>query len=158
MHRRDVHAEPLAQTPRHDQGPGRVHARPERGVQHDPPVAELVTEPLDHDGPVVGHRARRGALVGEVGEQVVGGPAVEPGVAQPGVRRVGIGRGPGSGLAHPGADRRAELGGTAGESPFQNGSRPGSPGAGETRTRSGVISSIRHVLDPSVNVSPTRDS
>ena len=33
---------------------------------------------------------------------------------------------------------------------------PGSPGAGETSTRSWVISSMRHVEAPSRNVSPTR--
>ncbi len=43
-------------------------------------------------------------------------------------------------------------------SPFQNGSLPGTPGAGETRTRSRVMSSIRQELVPSVKTSPTRDS
>ena len=41
-------------------------------------------------------------------------------------------------------------------SAFQNGVLPGSPGAGDTMTRSWVISSIRHVEAPSRNVSPTR--
>ncbi len=53
---------------------------------------------------------------------------------------------------------RPSSSGRPGLSPFQNGSRPGAPGAGLTSTRSGVMSSIRHVLDPSVKVSPTRDS
>ena len=39
-------------------------------------------------------------------------------------------------------------------SPFQNGTAPGTPGAGETRTRSRVISSIRQVDAPSMNVWP----
>ncbi len=43
-------------------------------------------------------------------------------------------------------------------SAFQNGRRPGRPGAGETSTRSAVISSIRHELAPRTNTSPTRDS
>ena len=43
-------------------------------------------------------------------------------------------------------------------SPFQNGTAPGTPGAGETRTRSRVISSIRHVEAPSRNVWPARAS
>ncbi len=43
-------------------------------------------------------------------------------------------------------------------SPFQNGRRPGTPGAGETRTRSRVMSSIRHEVVPSVKTSPVRDS
>ena len=43
-------------------------------------------------------------------------------------------------------------------SPFQNGATPGTPGAGETSTRSRVISSIRHVDAPSRNVWPSRAS
>ncbi len=43
-------------------------------------------------------------------------------------------------------------------SPFQKGSRPGTPGAGETRTRSRVMSSMRQELVPRVKTSPTRDS
>ena len=39
-------------------------------------------------------------------------------------------------------------------SPFQNGTAPGTPGAGETSTRSRVISSIRQVEAPSRNVWP----
>ena len=35
-------------------------------------------------------------------------------------------------------------------SPFQNGTDPGTPGAGETSTRSRVISSIRHDDAPSM--------
>ena len=43
-------------------------------------------------------------------------------------------------------------------SPFQNGTAPGTPGAGETITRSRVISSIRQVEAPSRNVCPARAS
>ena len=43
-------------------------------------------------------------------------------------------------------------------SPFQNGTAPGSPGAGETSTRSRVISSIRQVEAPSRKVCPARAS
>jgi hypothetical protein len=43
-------------------------------------------------------------------------------------------------------------------SPFQNGTAPGTPGAGETSTRSRVISSIRQVEAPSRNVWPARAS
>ena len=43
-------------------------------------------------------------------------------------------------------------------SPFQNGTAPGSPGAGVTITRSRPISSIRQVLAPSRNVCPARAS
>ncbi len=48
--------------------------------------------------------------------------------------------------------------GRPGVSPCQNGSLPGWPGAGSTRTRSGVMSWIRHDEAPSTNTSPTRDS
>src|ERR687895_639178 len=48
--------------------------------------------------------------------------------------------------------------GRPGPSPFQNGIAPGTPGAGETSTRSRVISSIRHVDAPSMNVCPARAS
>ena len=43
-------------------------------------------------------------------------------------------------------------------SPFQNGTAPGTPGAGVTITRSRVISSIRHDEAPSRNVWPGRAS
>ena len=52
--------------------------RPPNGVsKRQPPVAELVAEPLDDD-PLVGRQgAGRVALVLEVGEQVLGRPLVE---------------------------------------------------------------------------------
>ena len=43
-------------------------------------------------------------------------------------------------------------------SPCQNGSLPGTPGAGATTTRLWVISSIRQLEAPSAMMSPTRDS
>ncbi len=43
-------------------------------------------------------------------------------------------------------------------SPFQNGTAPGTPGAGETRTRSRVISSIRQLEAPSRMTWPARAS
>ena len=46
--------------------------------------------------------------------------------------------------------------GRPGLSPCQNGIFPGCPGAGETITRSSVMSSIRHELAPSTNTSPRR--
>ena len=46
--------------------PRRVHALPERRQDADPPVAELVAEPLDHDRAVVGDGAGRLALIVEV--------------------------------------------------------------------------------------------
>ena len=53
---------------------------------------------------------------------------------------------------------RPSSSGRPGASPFQNGIRAGSPGAGTAITRSVVMSSIRHDDVPSRNVSPTRDS
>ncbi len=44
------------------------------------------------------------------------------------------------------------------ESPRQNGTAPGAPGAGVTMTRSRPISSMRQVLAPSRNVWPARAS
>ena len=44
------------------------------------------------------------------------------------------------------------------DSPFQNGIRAGTPGAGVTITRSCVMSSTRQLEVPSRKVSPTRDS
>ncbi|WP_447646130.1 hypothetical protein [Nocardioides zeae] len=55
-------------------------------------------------------------------------------------------------------DGGAQLGGPAGESPCQKGSRPGTPGAGVTSTWSWVMSSIRQLVAPRANTSPTRDS
>ena len=51
---------------------------------------------------------------------------------------------------------RPSSSGRPGRSPCQNGIFPGSPGAGVTMTRSKVMSSMRHVLAPSRNVSPGR--
>jgi len=48
--------------------------------------------------------------------------------------------------------------GRDGESPCQNGSRPGAPGAGLTTTWLTVISSMRQLVVPRVKTSPTRDS
>ena len=69
------------------QRPRRVHARAERREHAHPPVADLVAEPLDHDGAVVGDGAGRLLLLVEVGDEVVGRPGVEADVvAQPGER------------------------------------------------------------------------
>ena len=51
---------------------------------------------------------------------------------------------------------RPSSSGRPGPSPCQNGILPGSPGAAETMTRSGVTSSIRHEEAPSTNTSPGR--
>ncbi len=75
-----LHVEPVRLAHRAAQGerPRRVHLGAEGGVHDDPPVAELVAEALDHDGAVVGQVAGGRALLAQVPDQVVGGPAVEP--------------------------------------------------------------------------------
>ena len=74
--------------------PGRVHAAAERREDADPPVADLVAEPLDDDRPVVRQDARRLALVVQVRGQVAGGQLVQVAEAP---------------LAHGLADRDAQL-------------------------------------------------
>ncbi len=63
VHHLGVHAVPLGQPGTEGEGPGGVDLGAEGGVDHDPPVAQLVPEPLDHDGAVVGHMAARLALL-----------------------------------------------------------------------------------------------
>ena len=69
------------------------------------------------------------------------------------IRRVRRGEG-----ALEGADRPAELDRAAEPVARQNGTRPGSPNAGSTMTRSWVISWMRQLVAPRLNTSPTRDS
>ena len=106
VHGLHVDAEPLPHPGRDAQRPRCVDLAAEGGVDGDAPVADLVAEPLDDDGAVVGDVHRRLALLVEVVEEVVGGPLVET-----------SGRHPGPGLcwcqpddlADEGADRAAEL-------------------------------------------------
>ena len=55
----------------------------------DPPVAELVAEPLEHHGLVGRQGAGRRLLLGQIGEQVVGGELVQAVGPQPLPRLVG---------------------------------------------------------------------
>ena len=73
-----VDSVPLAQPSRDGQGPRRVHACAVRRVHHQAPVTELVAEPLDEHGAVVGHLPRGRLLLGQVGDQVGRGPLVQP--------------------------------------------------------------------------------
>ena len=57
-HRLDRDVEAVDQPPLDRHRPRRVHRRAERAEDADPPVADLVAEPLDHDRAVVGHRHR----------------------------------------------------------------------------------------------------
>ena len=86
------------------QAPGGVDAAPVGGEDAEPPVADLVAEALDDDRLVGGHDPGRGLLLAQVGDQVLGGEAVE--VALGGQLRGLLG----DGLAGEGADRPAELG------------------------------------------------
>ena len=111
VQRLHVHAAvPLAQPGRDGQRPRRVHPVPIRAVQHHPPVAELVTEPLDDQGPVVGHVAGGRALLGEVPDQVPRRQLVQADLLQlrSGVHLAGRGQ-----LAAGRPDGPAQLGGPA---------------------------------------------
>ena len=58
-----------------DQG---AWTRPPKGVsKRQPPIAQLVAEPLDHDPPIGGECPGRVTLVLEIGDQVLGRPLVE---------------------------------------------------------------------------------
>jgi len=122
---------------------GRVHPVAVGGVQHDAPVTELVAEPLDDQGPVVGGRARVAGPADRRG-MTRGSPPrsrVEPARGQ---RRDGRLLRQGGKLAHPwrrGPCRARRA--APGVSPCQNGSLPGCPGAGSTSNPVG-----RDVLDP----------
>ena len=150
----DVDAEPVAQAAAQCHAPRRVHPRAERSEDADAPVAQLVREPLDDDGAVVGDRAGGLHLLVEVGDEVAGrelverglGPEVGDGIVGVRVRRSRVN----APMARPSSIGRP------GWSPCQNGIFPCSPGAGRTITRSWVIWSIRQVLAPSTNVSPGR--
>ena len=75
--RLDLEAEAIAQPRLDRERPRRMDPPAERRQQRQPPVAELVAEPLDDDAPVGRQRAGRVALVLEVREQVLGGAVVE---------------------------------------------------------------------------------
>ena len=76
-HRLDRDVELVHQAPLDRHRPRRVHRRAERAEDADAPVADLVLEPLDDHGAVVGHRAGRLDLLGEVLREVAGGERVE---------------------------------------------------------------------------------
>ena len=66
------------QQPRLDrQSPRRVDAPTERRQDHDPPVAQLVAEPLDHDPPIRRQPSGHVPLLGEVAEHVLGSQLVQ---------------------------------------------------------------------------------
>ena len=132
----------------------------ERGQQHEPPVAELVPEALDDDPPIRRQGAAGLSLVLEIGDEVLGGKLVEVVMlaeladdrarpARPRASDASASR-MNAPIARPSSIGRPSA------SPCQNGNRPGTPGAGDTVTRSCEISSIRQLLAPRVMTSPAR--
>ena len=79
---RGVETPAFLQASAHGQRPGGVHRFTERAVQHHAPVAQLVAEPLDHQGAVIGNVLGGLALLVQIREQVVLRPLVEPGSGQ----------------------------------------------------------------------------
>lgn len=124
-------------------------------MQDHPPIAQLVTKPLDQQCAVGGYHCGSGALVVQQSPQVVGGIVVE---TQTRTTCAECRTVQGGQLAGEGAECGAELGGRPASSPRQNGNRAGWPGAGITSTRSWVISVIRQLVAPSEITSPGRDS
>ena len=128
--------------------------RPPNGRQDaHPPVADLVPEALDHDRAVGRDDPRRLLLLAQ---------ELDAGCARPAGR--GRSRRPASPRSCSTAQRaKAPIAspssfGRPSPSPFQNGTAPGTPGAGVTITRSRVISSIRHDDAPSRKTWPARAS
>ncbi len=75
--RLDVDAGLLADARRGGHGPWRVDAPAARREHADPPVAELIADPLDDDRRGIGQGAGGGDLVAEVLQQVLGGACIE---------------------------------------------------------------------------------
>ena len=76
--RRSSRGRTVRSAARHRQRPRRVHALAVRRVQDQSPVAELVTEPFDHQGAVGGDLSGRRLLLGDELNEIVGGVVVEP--------------------------------------------------------------------------------
>jgi len=106
-HRLDVEPVRLTQPGRHGQRPGAVDRSAVGAVDDHAPVADLVAEPLDEQGSVVGDVPCRLALLVEVAEQVVGRPFVE--ASRPDTLSRGFRPQPGH-LADESPNRGAELG------------------------------------------------
>ena len=82
------HHLPLQAVPLLDAGtdrecPGRVDPLPQRTVQHHPPVAELVQEPLHHQVLGAGYGTCGFPLLGQVGDHGAGGVLVQTECGEP---------------------------------------------------------------------------
>ncbi len=106
------------------EAPGGVDAAAVGGEDAESPVADLVAEALDDDRLVGGDDAGRGLLLAQVGDEVLGGAAVEV-VLGGQLGRVAVDR-----LAGEGADRLAQLGGAADPVPLPEGDGAGGAGGG----------------------------
>ena len=102
------------------------------------------------------HAAGRLALLGEVGDQVARRRARRGGARRAAAPAASDRLQSASSSRQNAPSARPSSIGPADPSPRQNGILPGSPGAGETITRSRVMSSMRQVVAPRMNVSPGR--
>ena len=134
--------------------PRRVNASAARRQHADAPVARARRARARRRSSPRRERARAAAmLIAQVLQQVLGGAPIEVVLAR---QPIDGGRGPAaaagraSGVRWRGRARAAVPRGR----PSRTASCPAAPGAGETSTRSWVISSMRHDEAPSTNVSP----
>ena len=133
--------------------PRRVDPPAERGEDADAPVADLVAEPLDDDRAV----GRQGGEVRSCSRRNCSRfrcrERIEVVVA---LASCFMARASDSAASSREAAPIRAPSSTAcpTPSPFQKGTAPGTPGAGDASTRSRVISSILHVEAPSMNVWP----
>ena len=106
VHDLGVHAVPLGEPGAEGKSPRGVHLGAEGGVHDDPPVAELVAEALHDDRAVVRDVAAGLALLGQIGQHVVGGPGVQ---ARGEKAEAGVLLGQGADLAEERAHRAAQF-------------------------------------------------
>ncbi|CAM5703133.1 hypothetical protein SANTM175S_04585 [Streptomyces antimycoticus] len=110
MHDLGVDAVPLGEAGAQGERPGGVDLRAEGGVDHHPPVAQLVAEPLHHDRAVVRHMPAGTALLVQISDDVLGGPGVQTCGQQPQAGVLGLQR---ADLAQERAQGTAKLQGAA---------------------------------------------
>src|SRR5690606_8101757 len=81
--RRSVDTESLLHARADGESPWRVHLHAVRGMEDDPPVSEFVAGALDDEHLVARDVSRRGALLGQVGDEVGGGARIEASPGEP---------------------------------------------------------------------------